>query len=176
MGIAACVVILALSACATPVKLAGKAAWMAVKLGTGLVWETARGIGRIGTKETVHAIDLTADAALAVLAQKESTILVEAFWSNLQGGAWRSAYGLFSDSLKRQMSRHDFETYVRSWISGVSGYRLLDLTVHQFHVEVPSRLMIKSKDSEEVLDVKVYVSKLKQGWKITGWEAPPAAR
>ena len=162
---------LILSACATPVKLAGKAAWFAVKLGAGLAWNVATGIGKIGTKETVNALDLTASAAIRLMAQKESDALVQAFWNLLMGNKLSTAYDLLSKGLKRDMQEREFNEYVQRWSSALSAFQTLDSTVRQFHVETPTKLTVRSSEAESEVLVKVYVSKLKEGWRITGWEA-----
>ncbi len=169
-------VCLVLTACATPVQMAGKAAWFVVKLGTGLAWDVAKGIGRIGTKETVHALDLTRDASMKFLAQREADSLVQAFWNLVIGNKLPAAYDLLSKTLQHDMRRRDFDTYVKQWSSAVSGFQILESTVRQFHVETPTQLTVKSPDASAEITVKVYVSKLNEGWRITGWEAPQGSR
>lgn len=161
-----------LTACATPVKLAGKVAWSAVELGAGLAWKIAAGLGKFGTRETVNALDLTADASRKIAAAREAKLLVETYWHYLQGGALAAAYDLFSDSLKHDMSRTEFYKYARERAGGVRDFQVMEGTVRQFHVEVPARILVQAEKEKAEVTVRTYVSQLKKGgWRITGWEA-----
>lgn len=159
--------------CATPVKLAGKAAWSAVKLGTGLTWKIVTGIGKIGAKEALHAVDLTADVSMTMLARQESQALVKAFWDYMRGGTFVSAYGLLSDSLKKNFRKRDFLDYAGDWAPGIAGVEVLDADVRQFHVEIPARLHVNKEGAAADVRVVIYVSKIRDRWRITGWEGMP---
>ena len=160
-----------LAACATPVKLAGKVATFALKTGVSLAWNVAKGIGKIGTKEAVRAIDLTADATLKLIAQTEAPRLVEKFWLAVQNGSSGSAYQLLSIGLKQEFNKKEFVSYINPWAGHIAAYELMSHTVRQFHVEVPTRLSMKDRQTGAEVGVTVYVSNVDNRWVITGWEA-----
>lgn len=159
------------TSCSAPVRLVGKAAGFVLETGINLTWKVAKGIGRIGTKEAVHAIDLTADAAIQVLAQKESRRLVDDFWHALQTKSVAVAYRMVSADLKRQFPKNAFAAYIGPWAGHIAAYELMALTVRQFHVEVPTQLSVKGQEPGAKVGVTVYVSNVNNQWQITGWEA-----
>ncbi len=159
--------------CATPVKLAGKAATFALKAGVGVAWNVAKGIGKIGTKEAVHALDLTADAATQILAEEASGKLVGDFWNAVQNGAIDAAYRMFSDGLKRDLKKRAFASYVAPWAGHIAAFEIIAQTVRQFSVEVPTRLTVHDPSTPAPVGVTVYVSNVDGRWQITGWEADP---
>lgn len=160
-----------LAACATPVILAGKVATFALKTGVSLAWNVAKGIGKIGTKEAVHAIDLTADATLKMLAQTEAPQLVEKFWLAVQNGSPNAAYQLLSNTLQRKFNKKEFISYINPWAGHIAAYDLMTSSIRQFHVEIPTRLYMKDQATGAEVGVTVYVSNVDNRWVITGWEA-----
>lgn len=155
-----------LSACATAGVIAAKAAWFAVETGVRVGAATVHGATRVVGIETQHAVDLTADAATRVWAQKESGKVAGKFWTYAQKGAYATCYDFLSDELKKRWSKREFARETQKWAGKIKGVDLLEPIVYPDHVEIPAN--IRSQDGAESL-VRMYLSPINAAWKILTW-------
>jgi hypothetical protein len=131
---------------------------------------TTKIVGRTAVKGVTKAVDLTADAALSLLASRRGREVAMDFWLYTQGKEYKLAYRLFSPALRSLLPENDFTRQASEWAGSIRKFQVLDGVVRQHHVEVPTTLFLNVDGKEVEVPVNVHVVKEDEEWKIDGWE------
>lgn len=134
---------------------------------------TTKIVGRTAVKGVTKAVDLTADAALSLLASRRGREVAMDFWLYTQGKEYRLAYRLFSPALRSLLPENDFTRQAGEWAGTIHKVQVLDGIVRKHHVEVPTTLFLNVDGKEVEVPVNVHVVKEDEEWKIDGWEVKP---
>ncbi len=154
------------------VSTSGKMTMKSVKFGTKTGYYTASTASKGAVKASVKMMDLTANATMRLVAQRESVALAQQFWLRAQGGQIAEAYLLLSPYLRSQISPQDFAGSQSAWTHKIQDVAVGEPVVHPQFVEVPVQLAVRSGKKIALVPIRMLEILDNTGnWLVDGWMA-----